>query len=239
MSQMGDEEESVNNERWMVSFADFMTLLFALFAVLYATSTQDVEKTKQFQDSIRRYLIKAGAFGGSGEKVNQGEKFNNVIEPPIQTYGQPSPLTKESFDEAEVYIEEHLKEADRRKYVVDVAIDELGVRIVLSGAAVFPAGNTKFKPEALPFLDKLATLISHIGRRVLIEGHSPESFSNPTYPSAWEFAGARASSMVRYFSKRHDMKSNLFMPISYGSTRPLPGKSDRIEIVLLTEDVPL
>src|SRR5690606_19824059 len=101
--------EEPNSERWMVSFADFMTLLFALFAVLYATSTQDLEKAKQFQDSIKRYLIKTGATGSSGQNLGQaGEKLDSPIEPPIQTYNAASPLSKEAFDEAERFVEEAL-----------------------------------------------------------------------------------------------------------------------------------
>lgn len=245
MNEEFPEEESMgaNRERWMVSFADFLTLMFALFVVLYATSNRDLEKTKNFQDSIKRFLIKAGAFGGTGEKVNQGEKYNSPIEPPIQTFNSATPLSQETFDEAEKFVEEQLTEGDRSRYVLDMRLDELGVRITLSGAALFAADSVKFQNQAVPFLDRIGQLLKQVGRRVMVEGHYDRSdFSSAAFPSAWEFAGARATTLVRFLIKRHKMAPDLFMPISYGASRPITeGKKEnnRLEIVILTEELPL
>lgn len=237
-----EEMENANHERWLVSFADFITLMFALFTILFATSNRDLEKTKEFQDSIKRFLIKAGAFGGRGDKVNQGEKFTSAIEPPIETFQRGSPLSKETFDEAEKFIEEQLTDADRKAYILDTNLDELGVRIILSGANIFAKGTVKFKPEAIGFLDRLGGLLAQIGRRIVIEGHFGQAgFSSPIYPSVWEFAGARSTAMVRYLVKRHKMDPHLFVPISYGSEQPnadVKSGSDRLEVVILTEDLP-
>src|SRR3954465_11934066 len=97
----GDDE---GRDRWLVSYADFITLMFAFFAVLYATSQKDMEKTREFQDSIKRFLIKAGAFGESGQQINQGIKNNSPIEPPIQTFGSTKPEAAKVLDEAETFI---------------------------------------------------------------------------------------------------------------------------------------
>lgn len=227
----------------MVSFADFITLMFALFTVLYATSNQDLEKTQKFEESIKRFLIKAGAFGGTGEKVHQGEKFTTPIEPPIQTYNQATPLTQETFDEAEKFIEEAVTKEDREKYVKDINLDPLGVRLVVSGESIYAGQSTKFKPQALDFLDRLAGLLQKLGRRVLVEGHYPNTkIQVGQYPTSWEFAAARATSFVRFLIVRQKMAPELFVPVSYGSQRPMVGSkqmSDRLEIVILTEDIPL
>lgn len=234
----------------MVSYADFITLMFAVFTVLYATSNQDVEKAKEFQQSIQRYLIKAGAFGGSGEKINQGEKYNNPIEPPIQTYNQVNPLTQETFDEAEKYIEDELSEAERSKYVYDISLDDLGVRMILAAPQIYAPDSVKFQEGALPFLEKLGGFLTKIGRRVLVEGHSAKERTSQLFPSAWEFAGARATALVRYMVKRHKMAPDLFTPVTYGASRPLSStkrksigegnrsQNERVEMVILTEDLP-
>lgn len=236
------EEGGASQERWMVSFADFITLMFAVFTVLYATSNHDAEKAKEFQESIKRYLIKAGAFGGTGDKINQGEKYNNPIEPPIQTFNQVNPLSQETFDEAEKYLEETLSEEDKRKFLYDITLDELGVRIVLSGPRLYAPNTIKFREDSVPFLEKLGAFLSKIGRRVMVEGHmGAEVTGSPAFPSAWEFAGARATALVRYLVKRHKMEPGLFVPISYGTARPQPlnkNQSERMEVVILTEDLP-
>src|ERR1700761_5601039 len=82
------EDHDNSQERWLVSYADFITLMFAFFVILYATSERDIEKTKQLQKSVEKFLIKAGAFGESGAKIDQGEKNFSAIEPPIQTFRQ-------------------------------------------------------------------------------------------------------------------------------------------------------
>src|SRR5438045_9650044 len=99
--------DSENQDRWLISYADFITLWIALFVILYATSERDVEKTKGFQNAIDKYLIKAGAFGESGAKIEQGEKNFTVIEPPIQTYRQNKPDRK-LMDAVEMSIEAQL-----------------------------------------------------------------------------------------------------------------------------------
>ncbi len=234
--------EEPNSERWMVSFADFMTLLFALFAVLYATSTHDLEKTKQFQESIKRYLIKAGAVGGRGEgKIGEAEKLDSPIEPPIQTYNTASPLSKETYDEAERFVEEGLSGAEQKKYVLDVQKDALGVRLILSAPEIFQ--STKFRAQALPFLNRLGDLLTKIGRPVMVEGHLPRDAKIPSaFESAWEFSGARATTFVRFMIKSQKMDSTLFTPVAYGSSRPLIDgrrENDRLEVVILTEGMPL
>src|SRR4051812_24640939 len=82
-------EEHENNERWLVSYADFITLLFAFFTVLYATSQQDADKAKQFEQSIRKFfgaVISTGSGeGGSTTGVGSGfEATRNFIESPIR-----------------------------------------------------------------------------------------------------------------------------------------------------------
>ncbi|MDX2290671.1 MULTISPECIES: flagellar motor protein MotB, partial [Streptomyces] len=82
------EEHDSGTERWLVSYADFITLMFAFFVILYATSERNQEKVKNFQQSVEKYLIKAGSFGESGARVEAGEKNFYVIEPPNATYRQ-------------------------------------------------------------------------------------------------------------------------------------------------------
>src|SRR5476649_1537713 len=106
--QLQSDDPQNSNDRWLVSYADFITLMFAFFAVLYATSQKDIEKTKEFQESVKKYLIKAGAFGESGAQLNQGVKNNSPIDEPIQTFNPNKPEAVKTTDEAETFIEQNL-----------------------------------------------------------------------------------------------------------------------------------
>lgn len=243
-----DEDRSESSDRWLVSYADFITLLFAFFTVLYATSERNMEKTEKFQESVKKYLIKAGAFGGSGEKLNQGEKFNTPIEPPITTYKQGDEKTAETQNLLETFIDENLKDEQKQGLVLDVSSDELGVHISLSAPAIFGSGSTQFKPSALSALQKLGTFVAGLKKHLLIEGHAAAGeVRSAQFVSPWEFAAARATAFVRYLAKVHHVPAENLAAMSRGAERPFVpsdskdahNKNNRLDIVILAEDSPL
>jgi chemotaxis protein MotB len=235
----GDERDH-SSERWLVSYADFITLMFAFFAILYATSQKDIEKAEEFQESIKKYLIKAGAMGESGQQINQGTKDTSVLESPIQTFNAKKPEAVATEDEAENFMDVQLTPADRNKYVIDISSDDWGTRIILSGGAIFADGSGKFRSEALPFMSKLSQLIAKTKRKVLIEGHvAPGETGGMS--SSWEFASSRAANVLRFIQKKEAMGAERLAMASLGDSRPLAGARDpalrsRIEVVILNPD---
>lgn len=236
-----DEDQEPNHERWLVSYADFITLMFAFFVVLYATSEKDLDKTKEFQDSIRRFLIKAGSFGESGQQIKQGEKNNAVIEPPIQTFRPSKAEVSKVLDQTEAFVEEQFSEAERKTYISDISADEWGVRVTLNGAALYSAGSSKFKPEAVTFMGKLSGLIPKTKRHILVEGHTAAGETGGL-ASPWDFASARAVNMLRFIQTKQHMKSSTIAAASFGDSRPLfqgteAASNSRIELVFLHQDL--
>ncbi len=235
------DDGHAGQERWLVSYADFITLMFAFFVMLYATSEKDAEKSREFQESIKKYLIKAGAFGESGAQINQGERHNSPIEEPIPTFKKDKPEAVKAIDEAEAYLESNVKEEDRKKYIAEMATDDWGVRIVIPANALYADGSEKFRAEALPFVDKLSELLSRSRRKILIEGHvAPGEVG--TSRSTWEFASARAVNLLRYIQKKREMPSNLLAAASLADSRPMytgdnAKLNSRIELVLLNQDM--
>lgn len=238
-----EEDTEAGHERWLVSYADFITLMFAFFVVLYATSEKDLSKAEEFQESMKKYLIKAGSFGESGQQINQGEKNNELIEPPIQTFRPSKPETVAALDQAEQFIERSFSETERKKYIADVSADEWGVRITLISGAVYAPGSTKFTPEAMEFVRKLSALLPLTKRRLLIEGHALAGETGGM-ASPWDFASARAVNMLRYLQKSQSLKPNTLVAASFGDSRPVyegvnAAKNSRIEVVLLNQDMEL
>jgi chemotaxis protein MotB len=233
-------DRETSTDRWLVSYADFITLMFAFFAVLYATSVKDVEKTKDFQESIKKYLIKAGAFGESGAQMNQGTKNNSPIQEPIETFNPARLETSKLLDEAEAFIETNLKKEDRQKFIVDITSDDWGVRIVIPNSALFAAGSDKFKADAVPFIGKLGELLAKTKRKILIEGHvSPKEVGS--FKSTWDFASARSVNLVRFIQQKQNMAPSQLASATLADSRPLdasgsPALNSRIEVVLLNPD---
>lgn len=238
MSSRRDEDAEPGHERWLVSYADFITLMFAFFTILYATSEKDMEKTKEFQDSIKRYLIRAGSFGGTGEKLEQGEKYNRVIEPPIETFKAGNATDEKTVEQLELNLEGSFTTQERAQYIIDINLDALGIRLALKGHELYPEGGLQIKESATVFLNKLAEVIKPLGRRIAIEGHVLDKKYKGLDPVD---AGAlRASAIAKYYTSKKTFKANEMVVISQGAQQKLEGNLDpsgneRIEILLLND----
>ncbi len=235
-----DLHEHESSERWLVSYADFITLMFAFFVVLYATSEQNTEKAKDFQDSVKKYLIKsAGGYGGSGDKVEQNERYNAVIEPPLKTFKVDSEDTAKLRRDLEDYLDSKLSSEERREFLMDLSSEGLGVRIVTSMSGLFEKDSLSLKPAAQNFLDHLAGLSKSLDRRLAVEAHVENRKYSRLDPL--DFSALRGSAIVKALQKRNEASS--ISLIAQGAARPLKqgpgsaGLNERIEFIFLTEDL--
>lgn len=235
-------EEHENHERWLVSYADFITLLFAFFVVMYATSTANEEKQKQFEDSIKMELRLSGGGGNANHSAIQEAMLE--LKMPLGSFP-----TKGGSGEAEDYVERSLNKSmgsdEKKKSIQDIYSDAVGVRIALAASTFFPAGSAKLKLSSLQALDKVADVLKSNNKRVLIEGHTDDTpIEGSLYPSNWELAAGRASAVIRYFVKYHNLDGKRFIALSYGDQKPIvPNDTEehrsmnrRIEIFIVTDD---
>ncbi|WP_413585982.1 OmpA family protein [Bdellovibrio sp. HCB274] len=235
--------EHVSHERWLVSYADFITLLFAFFVVMYATSTANENKQKDFEQSIKLNFHLVGK-GGSDQNADTIDSAIAELEIPVGNFpkkGGPS--------EAADYVERALGKAmspdDKKKDIQDIYHDSVGVRVSLTASSFFTPGSAKLRLSSLPALDKVAEILSANDKRIIVEGHTDDTpIEDPKYPSNWELAGDRSSAVVRYFVKYHKLNPKRFVSISYGDQKPIvPNDTDehkamnrRIEILIVTDN---
>ncbi|MBC7467068.1 MAG: OmpA family protein [Bdellovibrio sp.] len=246
-NEHNQNEEPENHDRWLVSYADFITLLFAFFVVMYATSNNNPEKQKSFQDTVRVNLKLSGSGPGSGETQHDGQTTEpNTIDSVINLEGFPKNKGPgETQDYLTRYLEKKVSAEDKDK-VQALRIDPLGVRIELASGKFFNPGGTKIKIGSLKFLDQIAELLSQSDRRIVIEGHTDNQpiSKDATYESNWELGALRATSIVRYLQKYHKIDPSRLSATSFGDTKPLKsndseeGRSQnrRIEIYLVLDD---
>jgi chemotaxis protein MotB len=243
------QEEHENHERWLVSYADFITLLFAFFVVMYATSNNNQEKQKEFEKSVRVNLKLSGGSGDGHDGSDNvkailvGDSAGDVIIPieGFPSRGGPA----ETHDYLNRFVEKKLDSNEKEK-IQEMRHDAIGVRIALASAQFFNPGGTKIKIGALQALDKIAELLKETDRKIIIEGHTdntPVSAGAP-YESNWELASLRATSIVRYLIKYHQIDPARISDICYADTRPLQkndseegrSRNRRIEIYLVLDD---
>ncbi|MES3036645.1 MAG: flagellar motor protein MotB [Bdellovibrionota bacterium] len=173
-------EEQENHDRWLVSYADFITLLFAFFVVMYATSTKNEDKEKKFEESVKASLKIAIVGMGAGQAQPAG---NSVLEKWVPELARgKNEEEDETFPEkgspAEIadYIKRQLnKKAPAEKLDKDLGplrSDSQGVRVTLAAASFFPSGSYKLKRSSLETLNQLGDLIRKTNRKIIIEGHT-------------------------------------------------------------------
>lgn len=241
------DEEYENHERWLVSYADFITLLFAFFTVLYAISSADLEKSKKFEQSIREAfgVIKSneGNDLGSNEFPKHLDK-GNVIEPPIKIFYNRNATSEQLQDALMMLIDQELSPEKQKEIGFEVSSDEEGVRIRLLASKLFPEGSAKILPAHLKTLDVISKILKMTARSLIIEGHTDnQPVKGNLYPSNWDLAGARASTIVRYLIKVHGIGADRLKVVSYADQHPIEkndseahrAKNRRIEIVISTK----
>ena len=230
MAKRVHHEEHENHERWLVSYADFITLLFAFFVVLYATSRVDNKKMVQVVQSIKFAMH----FKGTG-----GIEVQNLFEGPPTEGGRCVPSIRGTEQHARTkqheQVEQLRKRIERRlrrflqtrpeTYVqMDVDHDRMTVR--LSASHFFDPNQAAIRPEMIPVMDVIAAEMVAIGLPIRIEGHTDESrLDSARYRDNWDLSSSRAAAVASYVQHAHNINGKLLGAAGYGSTRPLGDNS--------------
>jgi chemotaxis protein MotB len=206
-------------DRWLVSYADFITLLMVLFVVLYSMGQTDIKKYKRLADSLK------SAFSGGTSRVvdpqidsTSGSETTNASPAPIVVEGLP--MTSSTGVEVASDLSNMLEQAGLDS---DVSIQNSveGVLISLSEKLLFGPGTADLIPEAYPILDKIVEMLKPIPNDVRIVGHTDDS--PPTdnrFANNWDLSYARAMVIVNYFVD-HGVSSNRLIPTGRGSFQPV------------------
>ncbi|OFZ81202.1 MAG: hypothetical protein A2583_05315 [Bdellovibrionales bacterium RIFOXYD1_FULL_53_11] len=247
--------EHVNLERWLVSYADFITLLFAFFVIMYAISQSDISKFKKVSASIRAAFAAAGPVGmidlggkAGGDSPNafedidtSGGRTHNLPAGKSNTSADPDPQLQEMRDLLEETISLELGVTDLSEKM-QMQFDSRGLVVRLAAKDFFEQGAIEVRPDLRPILDRIGRIVAKTKRIVRIEGHSDPSESNTEgYASDWDLSAARASWVARYWLKRLEMDPRRIGIAGYSHHRPLTDNANewgraanrRVEIIIL------
>jgi chemotaxis protein MotB len=246
MAKKQKHEEHENLERWLVSYGDFITLLFATFVVLYALAQIDATDFAKLEESLKNAFsqntIMEGQQGiqeGSDSMFDQ-QQGNSFIPSLMVEYISPK-YEESSFKEIEREIKD-LKEMGELDGISSKMTDK-GLLLTFDDKYLFAAGSAYIDSNAKKLLDKVGVLIckKFVLHDMIVEGHTDSlSISGSQYPSNWELSGARACSVVRYLISRFQFSPSLFSAIGYADTRPAEKSispkdpaNRRVEILIL------
>lgn len=246
MAKKKKAEEHENLERWLVSYGDFITLLFATFVVLYALAQIDATDFAKLEESLRNAFSQntiiegqPGLLEGSDSMFDQ-QQGNSFIPSLMVEYISPK-YEEESFKEIEREIKE-LKDMGELAGISSRMTDK-GLSLTFDDKYLFAAGSAYLDSNARTLLDKVGVLIckKFVLHDMIVEGHTDSMrMSSNQYPSNWELSGARACSVVRYLISRFQFSPSLFSAVGYADTRPAEKSispkdpaNRRVEILIL------
>ena len=221
------EESHDNVERWMVSYADFVTLLFCFFTAMFAISNVDTNKLGKFVDSMRTAFDVPGS-GANAFTVIEGVQV--II---------PSNIETES--EVRHMLSALLKESEG---AIDVKSDSRGVVISVADNLFFETGSADIKGASKEVFDSLATVLTKLPQMIRIEGHSDNiPIKNASYPSNWELSASRAINVAKYLIDAHGIQPERLSTTGYAEFRPITSndspdgraKNRRVDIVIMSE----
>lgn len=246
-----------NHERWLVSYADFITLLFAFFVVLYSSSQVDKRKVGRLALAIQVAFQEMGVFDTSATQVPLSDAeavpFSKVqmVENSIRTtdferFVQPMkgilvPPANAPLKEIQQELEKALAPEIQRR-VVDVKARREGLVISLREVGFFKSGSATVQTSAQGAIDRLAAIIAKRSENLRIEGHTDDvPIHNAQFPSNWELSTARACELLRVFIERFQMAPSRFAVAGYAEFHPMTSndtpegraRNRRVDIVIL------
>ena len=243
------QEDHENHERWLVSYADFITLLFAFFVVMYALSSVNEGKYRVLSDS----LVSAFQQPPTSDKLVQMQtKYSEILQ------GTGKPVGK-AVDQQPGETPERKAAAEKMKKVAKNVLDAMqpliksgqvkvtqspkGVTVEINASTLFNSGDAVLQPKSVDTLSAVAQVLSTTDSPIQVEGHTDNiPINSPAYPSNWELSSARAGSVVRLFTEM-GVPGARMVAIGYADNRPLDTnatpdgrtRNRRVNVLILNE----
>ena len=250
--------------RWVVSYADFVTMLLALFMVMYALSQLDIKHMKTFSNSIDR------AFDGNSKQTNKSttnldekskllklfkttetsvyidnntpitlDKSSKELKKQLSSFENQISVESANFENIRKTIKNELNNTQN----INVIREPRGILIRLNDTVLFDKGSDIIKDKALNVLDKIAVVLKKEPNSIRIEGHTDNlPIKTDKFPSNWELSTARATNIIKYLVEVQKLSPNRisaagygeYMPVSGNDTEIGRGENRRVDIVVLS-----
>jgi len=225
------EGAQVSHERWLVSYADFITLLFAFFTTMYAISTVDARKMSTMVDSMQQ------AFDSEGRPT--------PARPAPARVASPAAAAAATAEQRERELARRLRER-LAGAAVDIEIDARGIVVSMREAGSFTTGSADLSDVARDVLRGLAETLESDARSTLrVEGHTDDvPIQTGRFASNWDLSTARATSVITFLVQSVGITPDRLSAAGYGEYHPRVandsptnrGRNRRVDIVILNEE---
>jgi chemotaxis protein MotB len=242
MARKHKPEEHENHERWLVSYADFITLLFAFFVVMYSVSSVNEGKMRIAAQSLLEALNPVISMSASKIHIQPKDMSGPTSSRDITLDMQVSRKLYESVKA--IY---DLDKTGRARQVLVVTQDERGIIVSIADSLAFAPGKADLLPEAVEPLLKVAAVLKESSQQIRVEGHTDNvPIHSAQFPSNWELSGVRALNIVRFLGDGGHLPPERlsaggfgeFHPVASNDTEEGRAKNRRVEIIVVKEPKP-
>lgn len=243
------ESEVEQHDRWLVSYADFITLLFAFFVVMYAISSVNKGKYETFSESLDQ------ALNTHEEKSELVTVQNNHLPTTIQPIQLPNLVTSDERELSAEIIKEKNRlndvsesfQTELQGYIdnhqVEIKKHDFWIELEMNSELLFASGKADLSLKAQLVLAKVAELVKNVPNVINVEGYTDDiPISNGLYSSNWDLSSARATSVVKELVK-NNIPATRLSAVGYGEFHPIADNKDeegrfknrRVVLVLLSQ----
>jgi chemotaxis protein MotB len=221
MARRAKRVDRDNHERWLISYADFVTLLFAFFVVMYAISSVNELKYKSFSDSLSNAFANQPAAAESKRVSNESEQLLKfLVDKRTARLGEQQRKYQERMNKLSANLAQLLGPLIDQ-HLVGVSSSRRGVVIDVSASLLFNTGEAELQPGALEVLRQVAIVLGAEELPVEVEGHTDDiPIATTQFPSNWELSSARASSVVRMLIS-NGMPEQRLAVVGLAATQPV------------------
>jgi chemotaxis protein MotB len=230
------KESHPNHERWVISYADFMTLLLAFFIVMFATANADKAKAKLFSESVKAAFSQGSdsalQAAAKAAVLNKNQKFDaSAFVAALAELSTYQNLLKQSL------------KGEIQRGEVDVHMEKRGLIISFRQAALFDSGQAIVKPSGLPTMSKVAAVISKLPNQIRLEGHTDNiPIHNENFKNNWELSSARSIAILNLLAEKFGLSTNRLSVSGYADVAPIAtnatedgrSRNRRVDLVVLS-----
>ncbi|MGH9413711.1 MAG: flagellar motor protein MotB [Terriglobales bacterium] len=223
-----------NHERWLISYGDFITLLFAFFVVMYASSHSDQKKAVALSRAIESAFSQMGMFTPASAQLNL------IPSPLIEANTLAKQLPLEAL---QAKLQTELKPEIARG-AVSLHLTRQGLVIRLEELGFFDSGSAQIRLDALPVLARIATTVAPLPNALRIEGYTDNvPIHTAQFASNWQLSTARATELVRLFISQYHVDPVRLAASGYAQYHPIASNATaagrqmnrRVDLVVVSE----
>lgn len=210
-----------NHDRWLISYADFITLLFAFFVVMYGISSVNEGKFKVFSSSLSNAFNTSVVSSGSIVHLTQEDIFMRSVAEHRNAKMAEMQLKRDEFIKRVTGDLRRVMGGLIQSGQVAVSHTSRGIELEINASVLFETGEADIQQASIPTLSEVAKILATDDHYIEVNGHTDDiPISTAKFPSNWELSSARAASVVRLFIE-HGVQSKRMSAVGMADNQPV------------------